>query len=208
MPEDVKPTTPAQDTPPAEVKETTPAVEAKPETKDPVLTPPPETKQTQETTKEPKEEPKKVAPEKYDLKVSEDSVLEPGLVEKIAAHAKQQGLSQEEAQALVTEREQAIATYVEERSQQWLKEVENDKEIGGTALKQNVELAARVVDRFGDPELKAELNKTGFGNHPKLVRLLTRIGKAMQEDQLVQPGAVPAAGRSRESLYYPNHKEN
>jgi hypothetical protein len=45
-----------------------------------------------------------------------------------------------------------------------------------------------VVARFGSDSLKAELSKTGYGNHPEMVRLLTRIGKAMAPDQLVLPG--------------------
>ncbi len=56
----------------------------------------------------------------------------------------------------------------------------------------NVELAKRVVDRFGTDPLKKSLSESGLGNHPELVRLLVRIGKSMSEDQLVIAGHKPS----------------
>lgn len=151
----------------------------------------------------------KVVPETYDLKLPDGSPLDPATIEKTAAYAKERGLSNEEAQALIDRENETISSYVEkqhkeleEKTVQWEKTWEGDKEIGGGDFKKNAELAKRVVERFGSPELKKALNDTGLGNHPELGRLLVRIGKAMTDDQLVLPGAMPAAKKTPAQVLY------
>lgn len=144
----------------------------------------------------------KVVPEKYDLKLAEKSLLDKGIVERIAAEAKAQGLSQEEAQSLVTNRENDVAAFVETRKQTWLQETLSDKEIGGDGLKENVALANRMLDRFASPALKNELTKTGYGNHPEMVRMLVRIGKASANDKAIIPRAHQTESQSLASKMY------
>lgn len=139
------------------------------------------------TTQAPKEEPR-VVPEKYELKTSKDSHLDAEVLGEIESFAKENKLTQEEAQAVLLNREEAVASYVEKKKGQWLAETKADKEVGGDGLDNNLKLASRVLDRFGDPELREELTKYGYGNNPRVVRLLTRIGKAMADDKLVNPG--------------------
>lgn len=145
-------------------------------------------------TKKPEEE-KKVVPEKYELKVPEGSQLDASYVEKIASYAKEQGLSNEQAQALLERDSAALADYVkaqhetlEKQQVEWKQQVELDKEIGGQAHRQNVELAHRVLKRFGSEAFLDQLDSTGLGNHPELLRVFVRIGKQMGEDSLVMPG--------------------
>lgn len=158
-----------------------------------------------ETAEQPPKE-KTVAPEKYDLKLSEDSVLGKRALERIEAYAKEQGLSNEQAQAIVDGEAEAVAKFVDEQSNEWANQTKNDKEIGGEGFKKNVETAKRVIDKFGSDTLRKELNKTGYGNHPELIRLLSRIGKAMNEDELVIPGAQAGTKRSREEIFYGKEK--
>lgn len=148
---------------------------------------------------------KSVVPEKYELKLPDGSPLESAYLEKIASYAKEQGLSQEAAQKLL-ERDSSLLTDYRQRQTesldqmraQWLESSKADKEIGGDALPKNVELAKRVVDRFGTESFKKAINETGYGDHPELVRLLSKIGKAMSEDQLVMPGAQSGGNRSQD----------
>lgn len=184
MSEDVKPVEPVVDAKPAaEPKKEEPAVEPKADEKP--------------------AEAKPVAPEKYELKISEGSVVDAGFVERIAAHAKAQGLSQEQAQALLDQQSEQVGAFIKQQSESWMAQSLADKEIGGEALNKNVEMAKRVIDRFGSESLKAELNKTGYGNHVEVLRLLVKIGSSMSEDQLVVPGSQPvSAPKSREELYY------
>lgn len=164
----------------------------------------PETKETKPTEGE-----KKALPEKYELKLPKDSALSPEHVEKLSAYAKEQGLSNEQAQGLLERESQAVSEYaatqmakMKEVQDSWLETAKNDKEIGGEALKQNAELSKRVLERYSTPEFRKELNKTGLGNHPELVRVFSRIGKAMSEDQLVIPGVQTPGKKSIASVLY------
>lgn len=170
-----------------------------------------------ETETKPTTEEKPVVPEKYDLKLPADSVLNAEHLEKLSAYAKEKGLSNEQAQSLLERESKAVSDYAASQTEvlvkardTWLEQASKDKEIGGDGFKQNSELAARVVRRFGTDDLRKELNKTGLGNHPELVRLLTRIGKSMAEDQLILPEGRPSGKKSTAEFFYGEsaNKEN
>ena len=127
-------------------------------------------------------------PEKYDLKLPDKSPVEPSRIAEIEAEAKAQGLTQEQAQGLVDREHKVVSNLLDahnKRVETWLQEATSDKEIGGAEINRNIELAKRVVDTFGTPLLKQQLEATGFGSHPELLRLFVRIGKASGEDRLV-----------------------
>jgi hypothetical protein len=156
----------------------------------------------------------KKAPEKYELKAKEGSALAADRLKAIEAEAKEKGLSNEEAQALLDREENAVAGHVEreqaaykERQAQWKETVSTDKEMGGDNQARFVESAHRVIARFASPELKEILNNTELGNHPELVRLLGRVGQAIGEDRLVVPSAqAGAVKKSPEEKFYDNTK--
>lgn len=150
-----------------------------------------------------KEEPKKIVPEKYELKLPKDSKLNAAHLEKVATFAKERGFSQEEAQAFL-ERDNAIhsealANYEKsfqrggEGWNQLLDTYEQqgieDKEIGGSIenLTKHAELARRVVERFDskDKALSTMLSESPVGSHPAVIRFLSTIGKAMSDDKMV-----------------------
>lgn len=218
MPEDAEATTTTGTTavaesteakPVADATETTSA-EAKPvetktgETKDKstVVTAPPEGEKTAEA-----EKPK--PPEKYDLKLPEGSILDESAIERTAEYAKTQGLSSDAAQELLERHSQDVTDHVEKQSEMWKSQVKADKEIGGDHMKESVEMARRVVDRFGTDTFKRELEKSGFGNHPEVVRIFAKIGKSMGEDSLIV-GPAKAAGKPKapaDKLYDKNKTE-
>jgi hypothetical protein len=146
---------------------------------------------TKETPKE------RIVPEKYELKLPEGSHLKPADIERISAHAKEQKLTAEEAQADLEIESDVVKTYVEGQ-----KAAKADPEIGGDEFPKKAELIKRVVDRFAPEGFKKALETTGLGNHPELNRFLYRIGKSMADDQLVMPGSAPAPKKSVESLFY------
>ncbi len=165
-----------------------------------------ETKPTD--AKEPEAKPALV-PDKYELKLPEGSQLDAKAIERISAVAKTQKLSNDAAQALLESEDAGIAAYAESQKQQvaektkaWVTEIQNDKELGGDAFSHNAELASRVLNRYASESFREILSQTGLGNHPELVRIFTRIGKAMSEDQLILPGSqggsVPI-----EDIFYP-----
>lgn len=147
-------------------------------------------------------------PEKYVLKLPENAKLDAAHVEKVSTIAKERGLSQEQAQAMLERDNQLISEHTdgmtknyEKTMEQWVVSAKEDKEIGGAAFVENVEMAKRVLDRFGNDSLKNELNATGFGNHPEVLRLLSKIGKAMGEDKLVI-APVPKQEKANLSVMY------
>lgn len=143
------------------------------------------------------------APKEYKLTKPEKSLLSDESVVKIAAFAREHGLTQKQAEAQINRESQVLSearqayeaesqAKLAEVQESWIATAQADKEYGGTELPKNVELAKRVLEKYGTPEFKAILEdpkQGGFGNHPELVRVLVRIGRAMSEDQLVAPGA-------------------
>jgi len=151
-------------------------------------------------------------PEKYDLKVPKDSKLDDDAVGRIAAFAKEQGLSNDAAQSLLEREHDAVSRYnesleasLDEKADEWMEEAKKDKEIGGDDFKKNAELSKRVLDRYAPESFRKILDESGYGNHPDLVRTFVRIGKAMSEDQLVKSGGKSGGKKTLAERLYPNH---
>lgn len=140
---------------------------------------------------------KPVAPEKYELKLPEGSLLDPSTLEKISAYAKEKGLSNEAAQEVLERENQAVASHheaqmkkVETIRNDWAKDAEADPEIGGDDFKKNAELSRRLIEK-ANPAIKSLLDNTGFGNHPEVIRLMVNIIKmtGLAEDTLIHAKA-------------------
>lgn len=134
---------------------------------------------------------------KYDLAVPEESHLTETEVESLKAYAKDKGLSKDQAQELLNQRHEAkedlVSGYKKEQEtlrNQWLEAAKNDQEFGGQHFAQNVEFAKRSLEKFATPGIVDYLNQTGLGNNPEVIRLFYRIGKAMSNDSIVNPGSA------------------
>ncbi len=152
----------------------------------------------------------RIVPEKYDLKLPDGSLLDSKATERTATFAKENGLTNKEAQAVLERENQAVASYVDaqkemlaQKQKEWVESVKTDKEVGGETFTRNTELAKRVVDRYGSEAFKKALIDSGLGNHPELFRFVARIGHAMSEDQLIMPGTQPSQPKSLEDVFYP-----
>ena len=157
------------------------------------------------------------APEKYDFKLGDDSVLDAKYLEEASTYAKAMGFSQEVASKMV-ERENglvgsAVQAYMQQAQEQWDQQVKawpeairNDKELGGGNFDANLSKVQRVMARFGSPALRETLNQTGLGNHPELFRLLVKIGSAISEEGMLITGAntSPSKPRNPEEILYPS----
>jgi hypothetical protein len=160
---------------------------------------------------------KPVVPEKYELKLPENAVLEAADVEDTAALAKELGLSNEAAQKLLEKRDADRASLLEGQQKflrdavaSWENAVKADPEIigeKGTDFKANVTLAKQALNRFGSPDLIKALKETGYGSHPELVRMMVRIGKAMRDD-VMHEGKNLGGDKNRDPAekFYPQTK--
>lgn len=153
-------------------------------------------------------------PEKYELKIPEGSLLKPEEVDKISAYAKAKGLSNDAAQAILEQRSEAVSEYHASQEAEhkgivetWAKTSSADKELGGDNFAKNAEIAKRVYTRFGNPVLGEFLDKTGYGNHPEVLRVFYRIGLAMTNDSFVPAGGPAGESKGMEELFYGPKKE-
>lgn len=135
----------------------------------------------------------------YKFEMPEGVELDESGVAEFATIAKELKLPADAAKKLVDlevkrvqAQQQAHATLVES----WAESVKADKEIGGDKLNENLAVARKALDQFGSPELKDLLNATGLGNHPEVVKLAFKIGKAISEDGFVRGQPKSAATES------------
>jgi len=126
--------------------------------------------------------------------------------------AKEFGLTQEQAQKLVdvaaglVDRTTKTAEGVHaETIKKWADDSRNDAEVGGKDFDANLGIALAAIDKFGDDELKQILDASGFGNHPAVVRLFYRVGKAASNDTFVSGSAT----QKKQGMYsYMNEGKN
>lgn len=151
------------------------------------------------------------APEKYEaFKLPEGVVLDETHVTAFTDIAKKNNLSQAAAQemldlAIKKSKDDAVAFDESWKKARlaWRNEIKSDKEIGGAKLQETYEYCQRALDKFGSPRLREEVLETGFGDHPELVRLLDKVGRALGEDKIIEGKSTPAA-QSLAEVMYPN----
>lgn len=152
-----------------------------------------ETTETAETTEEAAPE----VPETYELETPEGfEKLDEETVAAATPVFKELGLTNEQANKLVpvagafakriieTRDQQLLGTILEQRKT-WLTDAKADQEIGGQNWDASIRESARALDNLGFPKgspLRVALDESGFGNHPELIRLMSRVGKAIGED--------------------------
>ena len=143
------------------------------------------------------------APEVYaDFTVPDEGVLNPDVAATFKATAKELNLTQDQAQALVTKLQPAMAKATAEGREAAIAQmtagfeaaIASDKELGGTKAEVDakVAIAKGVFDKFGTPELRTFLTESRLGNHPELVRWAHRVGKAMNDDGTFVSGNKPS----------------
>lgn len=132
-----------------------------------------------------------------------------------ADHAEVQQLGQKLVDFHVTEVKQAVDTLTkywqtsfERQKTEWKDAVMKDPELGGNRFQTTIDSALTFIRTHGgseaeQAEFREMLNDYGVGNHPAMVRLLSKAGRAMSEGQpLAALKPVPNAPKSKtEALY-------
>lgn len=123
---------------------------------------------------------------------------------------KEQGFSQEQAQAMVGQHASAMlqaSSDADTLVAGWETASRADPEIGGEQYDANMGIAKGALTKFGSPELEQLLTDSGLAQSPEMRRFLFRVGKTMQPDS---PGGntapAQAAPADRVSVMYPNAK--
>lgn len=144
-------------------------------------------------------------PDSYQFDMPEGMDLDTAAAYEFSSIAKELKLSQDDANKVAQ-----VGVKMAQRQQeahikqvaQWAEEVKADPDIGGDKLDRNLAYARKALDTFGTPELKQVLNQTGMGNHPELVKLLVKLGKATSDDDVVH-GAMRLNGIPAHQVMYP-----
>lgn len=147
------------------------------------------------------------APDAYEFKAPEGTELDASVIGAYSEVAKELNLSQESAQKVLDKVAPVMAAQQVEALKQanagWLDATKSDKEVGGEQLDGNLAVAKKALDAFGTPELTKLLNDTGLGNHPEVIRVFYRAGKAISQDRMATGGAAQAP-KSPANILFPN----
>ena len=148
------------------------------------------------------------APEKYaDFTLPEGTTVDKDTMAKATAAFKDLGLSQENAQKLVTIQAEYAkannAAILESFNKQVAGWKDESVKMFGNDYEKEFGIAAKAVERFGTPAFKAMLNETGIGNHPEWVRFCNKIGKTVSEENPVD-GIKAGERKTDAEILYPN----
>ena len=120
--------------------------------------------------------------------------------------AKENNLTQEQAQRgvdMVAQMKQAEMNQWVEQQKSWVDDAKSDTEFGGDKFDQSISVAVKARDSFGTPEFNEMLDSSGLGNHPEMIRFLSRVGKQISEDGVVVGGSS-ISNQTREAVLYPS----
>lgn len=151
------------------------------------------------------------APEKYEFQAPEGQQFDEAVIGAFSEVAKELNLPQDAAQKVLDKVAPVIAARQTEQLQaartEWANTAKADKEFGGDKLDENLAVAKKGLETLGTPELRALLNESGLGNHPEVIRVFYRAGKAISEDRIVT-GAQGAAQSGDARRIYSNSNLN
>lgn len=146
------------------------------------------------------------APEKYEFKAAEGQKFDDSVLEQFSEVARELDLPQDAAQKVLDKMAPVLqarqAEVVEKMRTEWADTAKTDKEFGGEKLNENLSVAKKALDQFATPELRTLLNETGLGNHPEVIRMFYRAGKAISEDQSFVSGRPMASKQDKAAVLY------
>lgn len=129
------------------------------------------------------------APESYEFKAPEGVQFDDTVIGAFSEVAKELNLPQDQAQRVLDKMAPVMQARQLEQLQaariEWAEAAKTDKEFGGEKLAENLGMAKKALDTFATPELRALLDESGLGNHPEVIRMFYRTGKAISEDRFV-----------------------
>lgn len=148
------------------------------------------------------------APEKYEFKAPEGQQFDEAVIGAFSEVAKELNLPQDAAQKVLDKVAPVIAARQAENLQavrtEWAETAKADQEFGGDKLAENLAIAKKARDAFATPEFVKLLDDTGLGNHPEVIRVFYRAGKAISEDRIVTGAQGGATNQTTAQRMYPN----
>jgi hypothetical protein len=129
---------------------------------------------------------------KYDLKLPEGSSLGKEHVDSVLALAKAKGLSPEQAQLVLEQKSEAVASFAklqqeqaDAQATQWYESLKKDPAFGGENFTKNATMVASYMRKAFSPEVLDFLDKSGLANHPAIVKDILKLAQAGASDTFV-----------------------
>lgn len=132
-----------------------------------------------------------VVPEKYTLIQSDGQPISSEDMARADKIFRTAGLTQEQAQAIISEYEKDTLNMQEQirqncnaQTQKWKNDIAQDPTLGGANLAKTKMNVGRVMQKYGNgiAGLSELLNQSGLGYHPAFVQLMNRIGEGIGND--------------------------
>lgn len=118
-----------------------------------------------------------------DVTLDEGMEIDPQVFTKAKEFAKELGLSQKGLQKLSDFYTKEVVIPAQQKWAQtladWGNQTKADKEFGGDKYEANEAIAKVALDTFGTPEFKEFLTQYGLGNHPEMMRMMWKVGRAI-----------------------------
>jgi hypothetical protein len=120
-------------------------------------------------------------------------LLDQSFVSRVAAIARENGWTQEEAQARLAAAEKETLEVRKANIERWNAELKAHKELGGenfeTTMAQAGRYSAWLKERY--PTVLAEIERYGLSSRPDFAKFLSDQGQKMAEDRHVPDGGAP-----------------
>lgn len=154
--------------------------------------------------------PKAAEPEAYELTAPDGYPMSEGDLKALNGLCKEAKLSKAQGEAVLKYLHGNYTSWQEGQAAQvkkWAEEARADKEFGGDKFDANVADARRGLATFDtDGSIRAMLEETGYGNHPAVLKIFARVGKALGEDKLVGVGGNAREDKPLEDRLWPDMK--
>jgi hypothetical protein len=171
-------------------------------------------KAAHDATKPKEADPLDTVPEdgKYVLTMPEGVQVNQRLLDDLSPTFKDLGLTTKQAQGLADKFAASEAAAAKARIEEWaatqakwVADAKADKSMGGDNWSGTVTKAVKAINHFGTPDLKNYLDASGGGNHPELIRLMSKVGDLISEDN-PPAGGGSGSGKPAEAahLLFPN----
>jgi hypothetical protein len=149
---------------------------------------------------------------KYEFKLPDGVELDKELADFAMPKLKEAGVTREQANQLAAimaetranETKKAFEAW-DNTQTEWQKSVKSDKEIGGDKFDASIAAASKAITKFGTPELKEYLKASGGGNHPELIRFISRVGNAFSDDKPIGSGNAASESKTLANVLYPDN---
>ncbi len=149
---------------------------------------------------------------KYALTMPEGVKVDQELLDALGPKFAAKKMTQAEAQGLADEFIKIQTARAAKQNQTWADTISNwaddakaDKDMGGDKWDTTAADAKRAIKVYGTPALKEYLEATGGGNHPELIRFMSKVGNSVKDDEPPKGGLEGAGGPAEPAhVLFPN----